>query len=97
MWGATTLLAGFVDNTGFQSTRPVWGATHIGAEIPECRPVSIHAPRVGRDGELFDAQILLEGFNPRAPCGARPLDFHEGDVVQAFQSTRPVWGATLPA
>ena len=33
-------------------------------------------------------------FNPRAPCGARPW-LKDGDSdAKAFQSTRPVWGAT---
>ena len=34
--------------------------------------VSIHAPRVGRDGNSKRRRIFATGFNPRAPCGARP-------------------------
>ena len=35
------------------------------------------------------------GFNPRAPCGARlPFGYAAG-IFGWFQSTRPVWGATL--
>ena len=78
--------------------------------------ISIHAPRVGRDG----AQKLRGGyhydfnprapcgarlscgshqhrhrhFNPRAPCGARPATAQQRPAQAAFQSTRPVWGAT---
>ena len=33
-------------------------------------------------------------FNPRAPCGARPVSQKIGCVFQRFQSTRPVRGAT---
>ena len=33
--------------------------------------VSIHAPRVGRDGTTNGAAITEGGFNPRAPRGAR--------------------------
>ncbi|EGK58592.1 hypothetical protein HMPREF9081_1898 [Centipeda periodontii DSM 2778] len=33
-------------------------------------------------------------FNPRAPCGARPLQKEGLVVVTEFQSTRPVRGAT---
>ena len=34
-------------------------------------------------------------FNPRAPCGARQnLYTHDTEDMQ-FQSTRPVWGATI--
>ena len=34
-------------------------------------------------------------FNPRAPCGARRNLSAIGGGGQGFQSTRPVWGATL--
>ena len=33
----------------FQSTRPAWGATYHARQFHKQRPVSIHAPRVGRD------------------------------------------------
>ena len=33
--------------------------------------ISIHAPRVGRDGQRDDGDIHSRHFNPRAPCGAR--------------------------
>ena len=33
-------------------------------------------------------------FNPRAPCGARPLVLTATAALPVFQSTRPVWGAT---
>ena len=34
------------------------------------------------------------GFNPRAPCGARPADGAQQAQKEEFQSTRPVRGAT---
>ena len=34
-------------------------------------------------------------FNPRAPCGARLRDYGSWTVTLRFQSTRPVWGATI--
>ena len=34
-------------------------------------------------------------FNPRAPCGARPDASIAPSAPFAFQSTRPVWGATI--
>ena len=34
-------------------------------------PVSIHAPRVGRDPARALFCLLIPSFNPRAPCGAR--------------------------
>ena len=56
--------------------------------------VSIHAPRAGRD--LRDASKSKGhfGFNPRAPCGARPAQQLCVALLRVFQSTRPVRGAT---
>ena len=34
-------------------------------------------------------------FNPRAPCGARPKIVAFYGLNDEFQSTRPVWGATI--
>ena len=58
--------------------------------------ISIHAPRVGRD-DLFDFLGLrgFKHFNPRAPCGARPHLTIAKFACLIFQSTRPVWGATI--
>ena len=38
---------------------------------------------------------MLAHFNPRAPCGARPSSPAAAAATAAFQSTRPVRGATL--
>ena len=60
----------------------------------QSRRISIHAPLAGRD--LF--RVLNIGvpvdFNPRAPCGARPVSLFADGEVWAFQSTRPLRGAT---
>ena len=48
--------------------------------------ISIHAPRVGSD---------LRTFNPRSPCGERLEDYISGVKRAIFQSTLPVWGATI--
>ena len=92
--GAT--LSMLIDLTGqkFQSTRPVRGATARRDGHASVAQVSIHAPRAGRDVELSCTYPPLDGFNPRAPCGARPLR-RCGEVGPLrFQSTRPVRGAT---
>ena len=57
--------------------------------------VSIHAPRVGRDRRSGAARSLCRRFNPRAPCGARLALRLILTIKQMFQSTRPVWGATM--
>ena len=56
--------------------------------------VSIHAPRAGRDGLVCADFGDFCRFNPRAPCGARPVRMVAAGVISVFQSTRPVRGAT---
>ena len=79
----------------FQSTRPVWGATPKPADAVFCPVISIHAPRVGRDYTGADGRSRACHFNPRAPCGARPKYVKTTTWLKRFQSTRPVWGATM--
>ena len=79
----------------FQSTRPVWGATLIDLIFASYRAISIHAPRVGRDATRVWRPFCMRDFNPRAPCGARLKHERESAGNYAFQSTRPVWGATI--
>ena len=56
--------------------------------------ISIHAPRVGRDSTPMVYHVGGKYFNPRAPCGARPITLCGNGYYLVFQSTRPVWGAT---
>jgi len=56
----------------FQSTPPVRGATWITGCLSR-HGVSIHAPRAGSDSRLLLSGCWLEGFNPRPPCGERPV------------------------
>ena len=60
-------------------------------------PVSIHAPRAGRDLKPFVMDGDSRCFNPRAPCGARLETACHRMYNEAFQSTRPVRGATRRA
>ena len=92
------------DNVGgyieplFQSTRPVRGATALSSLIHESDRISIHAPRAGRDTVWTSSWVAPTHFNPRAPCGARPMVKDDRLPLEAFQSTRPVRGATqVPA
>ena len=68
-----------------QSRFPLW-------EPPD---ISIHAPRVGCDEMAQVSSIPPGNFNPRTPCGVRlePPLFFGGWI--GFQSTHPVWGATI--
>ena len=79
----------------FQSTRPVWGATRSYLRLLLPILVSIHAPRVGRDNFVSSSSPVFSCFNPRAPCGARRFVVVDREKYLSFQSTRPVWGATV--
>ena len=56
--------------------------------------ISIHAPRVGSDNPYQASRSYPHYFNPRSPCGERPVGFTPTKLHIAFQSTLPVWGAT---
>ena len=96
VWGATS--ARELDEliqAKFQSTRPVWGATSGDLAVHKHKLISIHAPRVGRDRSAVSGENDSDNFNPRAPCGARPTIRALLTPTSKFQSTRPVWGATI--
>ena len=58
--------------------------------------ISIHAPRVGGDVTHWAWTASGTDFNPRPPCGGRRKDPQLYiDKLSAFQSTPPVWGATI--
>ena len=59
--------------------------------------ISIHTPRVGSDRKLFDCLIdTCRHFNPHSPCGERLAILVNLAENFQFQSTLPVWGATMP-
>ena len=57
----------------FQSTHSVRGATTARDLLRQFGRISILAPRVGRDRRSVDVSATEPHFNPRAPCGARPV------------------------
>ena len=81
----------------FQSTRPVWGATKRIEKIFPILIVSIHAPRVGRDKEIqkYNPSLDVSIHAPRVGRDNLPAALRMMHTM--FQSTRPVWGATLLA
>ena len=56
--------------------------------------ISIHAPLAGRDCATNAQTNNTSHFNPRAPCGARLSRLWRVRYMLAFQSTRPLRGAT---
>ena len=72
-YGARRRISSFKKSAStFQSTRPVWGATSAVIHCQYLQPISIHAPRMGRDFQPRFSHQRGEYFNPRAPYGARP-------------------------
>ena len=76
--------AGKHPKRAFQSTLPVWGATHVSLGSSSSSVISIHAPRVGSDSRRFPMPSLAHDFNPRSPCGERlastPARYIFGDI-----------------
>ena len=70
-WGATPVPLDMEAWEMFQFTRPAWGATSRALQKPTPVGVSIHAPRVGRDGCSAIRARRPRRFNSRAPRGAR--------------------------
>ena len=79
----------------FQSTHPVWGATREkfkgGNTHGNFNPRSPCGERLLQ----FSLQPGSQNFNPRSPCGERLVHTQIGMILIAFQSTLPVWGATV--
>ena len=79
----------------FQSTHPLRGATERFASTFLSENISIHAPLAGCDRDTLSFPTILSYFNPRTPCGVRPVKGIGGRTGAAFQSTHPLRGATI--
>ena len=80
---------------GFQSTLPVWGATQTTLVASAPSAISIHAPRVGSD-MLERWKEALGDISIHAPrVGSDLVPLGKLLLGRGFQSTLPVWGATL--
>ena len=77
----------------FQSTRPVRGATSDGSAGRPCGPISIHAPRAGRDIYLVPQVGVLFVISIHAPragrdCGLRIKPRGKGISIHAPRAGR---------
>ena len=74
VWGATHRInREDLITAPFQSTPPVWGATVVLRDKKIDGEISIHAPRVGGDPGSASRRASSTNFNPRPPCGGRPI------------------------
>ena len=78
----------------FQSTHPLRGATGKNYQSFYWCTISIHAPLAGCDWPLVSGFSCGGYFNPRTPCGVRPVDSAFISRIAIFQSTHPLRGAT---
>ena len=79
----------------FQSTHPLRGATFCTQKLNNFPKISIHAPLAGCDPVPAESFTTDQHFNPRTPCGVRPVHHTIPVLRSLFQSTHPLRGATL--
>ena len=80
---------------GISIHAPLVGSDDVVREgIKLVSDISIHAPLVGSDKVIASPNNLVFYFNPRSPCGERPLASSAFSASHSFQSTLPLWGAT---
>ena len=71
MRGATHAAYMQMQNTLFQSTLLMRGATDLTLEYIPDNPISIHAPHARSDAVKADIFSALRDFNPRSSCEER--------------------------
>ena len=94
VWGATGRGVGQADGVQISIHAPRVGSDAVQRLAGQVYEISIHAPRVGSDTSSVFSPRFPTDFNPRSPCGERPLPSKWWTTSHAFQSTLPVWGAT---
>ena len=95
VWGATSRRRKRPQICHISIHAPRVGSDSRRRKRPQICHISIHAPRVGSDPLWWASFSRPSYFNPRSPCGER----HNKAVIEraliGFQSTLPVWGATV--
>ena len=81
--------------SSFQSTHSLRSATRTGAYGDTTPEVSIHALLAECDPPLKAVNKPTESFNPRTPCGVRPVQGPMVIPLQKFQSTHSLRSATI--
>ena len=79
----------------FQSTLPVWGATYRAHDAKPQRGYFNPRSPCGERPRRASYASFWGYFNPRSPCGERPGASRRSLALYIFQSTLPVWGATI--
>ena len=87
--GATMIVSVAPAGIRFQPTRPLRGATGYIKPLARCFCISTHAPLAGRDRCGRRHTDRRGDFNPRAPCGARPVRRGRTPPRQYFNPRAP--------
>ena len=93
--GATSITLGAYADTDISIHAPLAGSD-VQKIIALSSPmsISIHAPLAGSDLKMISCETVKADFNPRSPCGERPVRFSRLALIIVFQSTLPLRGAT---
>ena len=97
VWGATDAYLLIISKRGdFNPRPPCGGRQYLICFLSDCFAISIHAPRVGGDGNGVLNGLGALSFQSTPPVwgATRGLAFTVSGYT--FQSTPPVWGATCP-
>ena len=79
---------------GISIHAPLAGCDTARLENGMTEGISIHAPLAGCDEFQLCRYACVHNFNPRTPCGVRPLRVSVEQPLRVFQSTHPLRGAT---
>ena len=96
VWGETRQHVFGLPMRRFQSTLPVWGETIARRITLISKRISIHSPRMGRDGAGISNVVTFTHFNPLSPHGERPTSSPAPGRLSDFNplsphGERPVW------
>ena len=80
----------------FQSTHSLRSATRAIGQSGNRDTVSIHALLAECDKPRTTKETLTKSFNPRTPCGVRPIMKGRACMPTLFQSTHSLRSATNP-
>ena len=93
--GATKILTDAERQKWISTHAPLAGRDRSELSFP--RRAFYFNPRAPCGARLYVSIVdadFYKYFNPRAPCGARPVQNATRDIIDAFQPTRPLRGAT---
>ena len=97
VWGATAHSDDAGSPRKISIHAPRVGCDAVRCPAPFLVQISIHAPRVGCDSSFVSDLDTSQSISIHAPrVGCDVIRTWEAGSIGEFQSTHPVWGATIP-